>query len=264
MNSTINKVVPVVGRKRRAVRTPIRTGSHQRGTRGVDRSEMLAVALSEFSAKGYDGASLADIGGRLGVSAPLLLYHFGCKEDLWRAAMEVVCARFADVIEAAVDDGRRLDARAAYETLVRRLVFFVASNPDFHRVLIQESGARSPRLQWLVLRHLRAIFAQMQKVHERAVADRAIEAVPFDSVMPMILGAAAHYADSRVLMGMLYGSTDSSITGIGPQAEQVVSFCFEGLSHGFTWPPTAAVAANGCGRPLGGSFVEPLRVASHA
>src|SRR4051794_15208776 len=73
------------------------------------RAQILEAALAEFAECGFGDASLAAIARKLGVTAPLLLYHFGSKANLWREAVEVLMARMSTVIEAAVEDGRNLD-----------------------------------------------------------------------------------------------------------------------------------------------------------
>ena len=58
-------------------------------TRPTDvlKRDILAAALSVFARDGYDGASLMDIAAMADTGHPLLLYHFGNKEALWRQVM---------------------------------------------------------------------------------------------------------------------------------------------------------------------------------
>ncbi|MGW4062181.1 TetR/AcrR family transcriptional regulator [Amycolatopsis sp. NPDC004747] len=49
------------------------------------RAALLEAALQEFSEKGFAGARVRDIAERAGVSKDLIAYHFGGKEDLYRA-----------------------------------------------------------------------------------------------------------------------------------------------------------------------------------
>lgn len=93
------------------------------------------VALEEFAARGY-GVSLQQIAERSGCTKANVLYHFGSKEELFRAVL-------APVIEASRELERRLDvepdfdpARGAAELMVnnrhavRMLVFHHRSLPD--------------------------------------------------------------------------------------------------------------------------------------
>lgn len=65
-------------------------GARPRGRRtgGADtRGTILAVARSEFAAKGYDGASVRGIARAAGVDPALVHHYFGTKERVFVAAM---------------------------------------------------------------------------------------------------------------------------------------------------------------------------------
>src|SRR5262245_42788747 len=92
------------------------------------RQPILDAALIEFAEKGCQEASLAAIARRLGVTAPLVLYHFGSKANLWREALEVFCSNLSDVVTRAAAEGSALEGRDALRLMVRRLVHFFANN----------------------------------------------------------------------------------------------------------------------------------------
>src|SRR5688572_12649770 len=83
------------------------------GSRPGVRQQILEAALIEFAEKGFQEASLAAIARRLGVTAPLVLYHFGSKANLWREALEVFCANLGAVVTRAAEDGNGLEGREA-------------------------------------------------------------------------------------------------------------------------------------------------------
>lgn len=53
----------------------------------IRREEVLAAAREAFTDRGYEGTTLADISGRLGVSPAALLRHAPTKQALFTAAM---------------------------------------------------------------------------------------------------------------------------------------------------------------------------------
>lgn len=63
--------------KRKETRDPART-----------RERILAQALTEFSAKGYDGARVDGIAARCRLSKNMLYHYFGSKEGLFIAVLE--------------------------------------------------------------------------------------------------------------------------------------------------------------------------------
>ncbi|HXM75808.1 MAG TPA: helix-turn-helix domain-containing protein, partial [Thermoanaerobaculia bacterium] len=53
----------------------------------IRREEVLAAAREAFDTGGFEGTTLADISGRLGVSPAALLRHAPTKQALFTAAM---------------------------------------------------------------------------------------------------------------------------------------------------------------------------------
>src|SRR5438067_1415556 len=63
------------------------------------REELTRIAARLFAERGYQGTSLADLAGELGVRKPSLYHHIASKEDLlWAVAREG-----ADAFHAALD-----------------------------------------------------------------------------------------------------------------------------------------------------------------
>ena len=97
------------------------------GTKGVPRPEreeqIVAVAVGEFAARGYAGASMVEIARRAGISKPLIYQYFGSKDGLYLACLHHVAggllARLEDA-ELEVDDSvasRIYPLRAIFEAL---------------------------------------------------------------------------------------------------------------------------------------------------
>ncbi len=194
------------------------------------RAQILDAALAEFAERGFGEASLAAIARKLGVTAPLLLYHFGSKANLWREAVELLCAGLASAVESAVEDGRNLDPRSALQLLVRRLVLFFAGNRAAYRLLRDQGGIDSDRVDWLTCKHLKPIVGQIEAVYRRAVENGVVKSVPFETTFFMILGAASCYLESRALVSHLFGATAEGPDWASSYADQVVALCFQGLS----------------------------------
>lgn len=67
----------------------------------VDR--ILDAALRVFTQKGYDGASIREIMLEAGVTQPVIYYHFGNKQELYKAAVERNMRHFFAEIEEILD-----------------------------------------------------------------------------------------------------------------------------------------------------------------
>lgn len=97
------------------------------GTKGVPRPEreeqIVRLAIDEFAASGYAGASVAAIAARAGISKPLIYQYFGSKDGLYLASLHAVAGAMVDRLETAerdVDDSvasRIYALRAVFESL---------------------------------------------------------------------------------------------------------------------------------------------------
>lgn len=90
-------------------------------TARVSRGQVLTAAREAFVERGYEGATLSDIAGRIGVSAAALLRHAPTKRDLFVASMgegepETMPLAFLREMDGAEDPKRVL--RRAAETMV--------------------------------------------------------------------------------------------------------------------------------------------------
>lgn len=93
--------------------------------RSFDRAAALRRAMEVFWRKGYEGSSLSDLTGAMGINSPSLYAAFGCKEELFREAVALYSATEGQQIWGALTTAP--SARAAVETMLR------ASAEDFTR-----------------------------------------------------------------------------------------------------------------------------------
>lgn len=60
--------------------------------RSFDKEVALKRAMELFWAKGYEGASMADLTAAMGIASPSIYAAFGCKEELFRQALQYYVA----------------------------------------------------------------------------------------------------------------------------------------------------------------------------
>ena len=90
-------------------------------TARVSRDQVLSAAREAFVERGYEGATLSDIAGRVGVSPAALLRHAPTKRDLFIASMgegepEAMPFEFLEQMDGSEDP--RLVLRQAAEALI--------------------------------------------------------------------------------------------------------------------------------------------------
>jgi TetR/AcrR family transcriptional regulator len=113
------------------------------------RAAILDAAITEFSQRGFEGASIRAIADRLDLQHPLITYHYRSKDILWRAAAEHAFAQIRNEWDISAPEDSELSPlerlRQEYTTLFRYTVAF----PEFHRFMRQETLTDNPRLKWV-------------------------------------------------------------------------------------------------------------------
>ena len=99
------------------------------------REELTRIAARLFAERGYQGTSLADLAGELGLQKPSLYHHIASKEDLLWA----VAAEGANAFHAALD-GVPAEAPAAerIRLALRAHLAVVAGQLDIATVFVRE------------------------------------------------------------------------------------------------------------------------------
>ena len=76
---------------------------HGRVPREVRRRQVVALATSLFIERGYQAASMDELGRRAGVSKPVIYELVGSKEELFREVMTLEARELARRVESAVN-----------------------------------------------------------------------------------------------------------------------------------------------------------------
>jgi AcrR family transcriptional regulator len=113
----------------------VRTGR----PRAFDLDVALDHALEVFWRKGYEGTSLPDLTGAMGINRPSLYAAFGSKEGLFRKALDRYTARKGTVVAEALAEPT---ARAAAARLLRAMADGL-TDPSSPRGCLAVHGALS-------------------------------------------------------------------------------------------------------------------------
>jgi len=109
----------------------------------ASRRAILDAAEQLFAQRGYDRASLGEIGRRAGVSAALPTYFFGGKEQLYAAVLERLLAererRLEPLAAAAEQFERTGELRPALELLIDGYIDFLCERTALVRLMGREA-----------------------------------------------------------------------------------------------------------------------------
>ncbi len=127
----------------RSNRTAVESPPEKERNGARTREAILDAAERLFAERGYEAASLTDVGGAAGVSRGTPGYFFGSKEQLYRDVLE----RCLERVRSAVRSGREraLASQEQPEVVLAGAVGeyfdFISANPDFVRLLEREALA---------------------------------------------------------------------------------------------------------------------------
>jgi TetR/AcrR family transcriptional regulator len=212
---SIDKVL-VVG----AVRTT-------RAAADVTRRRILAAALDLFADTSFDGASTREIASRAGVTQPLLGYHFSSKLDLWRAAVDDLFDQLREALTARQDGLRGVDEETTARLLVREFITFSAAHPQLHRIITQECKADTPRMDWLVERHIRPLYDATTALFGRLAERGVLPAIPVEHLYYILTGAGPTMFVLAPECRRLAGIDPQSPAVVEAHADAVVALLFD-------------------------------------
>jgi len=198
----------------------------QRPSADRTRDRILAAALDLFSERSFEGASTRVIAERAGVQQPLLAYHFGSKEELWRLAVGQLFENLARSFSARVAGLRGVDDKTVAKLVVADFVRFSASNPQLHRIIMQECKSEGDRLAWLVEHHIRPLYNGAASLLEPLIATGKVRDVPVAHLYYLLTGAAATIFVLAPECRMLTGVDPFDASEVERHVDAVISMLF--------------------------------------
>jgi TetR/AcrR family transcriptional regulator len=163
--------------------------AREQGAKTNARKAILDAALIVFSRDGFHGASLATIAERAHVLAPLIPYHFGSKDNLWRATVEYALGdlnREATTIKRA---SRGLSPLDRLSLQIRSFTHFAARYPDHFGLLCAEARPGSKRFAWIREHYTGGFLDSLRSLLEEAREAGQIRDVSLDHLSFILLGA---------------------------------------------------------------------------
>ena len=180
-------------------RTRATQGSGRPRSSQVTKEAILEAAFVEFAKLGYEGTTTAAIARHVGVTQPLIHYHFGSKDELWSQTLDISFSRLASRLK---DSSTPVEGPESFEGLARGYVEFVTNNPEFGRMVARESDPA--RIRWMVDRYIRPLTAMMEERLEEARSAGLLADIPTRHILSAFLGAANHPFTMSSIVEELY------------------------------------------------------------
>ena len=160
------------------------------------RSQILAVAVSLFSNRGFRGTTTKEIAHAAGVSEAMVFRHFATKEELYAAIIDhKACAhnRF-DPKELAADAINRKDDRAVFESLAFAALDLHEKDPEFQRLLLHSALEKHELAQMFFNEYVRPVYEFLSGYIRERQRDGAFAEVDPAIVVRCFIGMVMHHS----------------------------------------------------------------------
>nr|WP_281388621.1 TetR/AcrR family transcriptional regulator [Litorivivens lipolytica] len=122
------------------------------------REKILRAAVRIFAELGFEAASMGSIAARADLKKALVQYHFETKLNLWQEAVNFLWSELhtlEDGLPRLSDFSSHDDEREILRQVLRAIIRFAKSHPDWVGIMFREASSPGPRLDWLVENHLK-------------------------------------------------------------------------------------------------------------
>jgi TetR/AcrR family transcriptional regulator len=194
------------------------------------RRALLGAAVAEFAHRGFAGARVDEIARRASVNKQLVYHHFGNKDDLYQAALELVYAGIREH-ERALQLGD-LPPLAAMEKLIAFSFDYLVSHPEFVALLNDENqqGARhvqrSGRLQQMHSPLIALIGETLEKGARQGVFRADMDPV---NVYISIAALSYFYFSNGRTLSAIFGRKLGAPRAIAARRRHVITFALGAL-----------------------------------
>jgi AcrR family transcriptional regulator len=189
----------------------------QVGRPGYDLDSLLAIAVTVFNQRGYDGTSMEHLAARLGISKSSIYHHVSGKEELLRLAVDrALDALFAATEQPDTTVGPAIDR---LENLVRGSIHVLVAELPYVTLLLRIRGNTTAERRALARRR------EFDHIVERLVQEACDEG----SIRPDV--------DPGLTSRLIFGTVNSLIEWYRPTrtlgadelADAVIKMIFDGL-----------------------------------
>lgn len=160
------------------------------------RHQIVAVAVSLFSERGFRGTTTKEIAHAAGVSEAMVFRHFATKEELYAAILDhKACSggKF-EPAEMAADGISRKDDRAVFESLALGALDHHENDPEFQRLLLHSALEKHELAQMFFDEFVRRVYEFLGSyLRERQREGALVEMDPL-IVVRAFIGMVMHHS----------------------------------------------------------------------
>jgi AcrR family transcriptional regulator len=167
------------------------------------REQLLESATKLFAARGFYGASLANIADELGLTKQALLHYFGRKEKLYAETLSRISNRMLGVVEAAQADNETPE----YQLLAALLGIYKLSveAPHETRIIMRELLDSERRANEVHSWYLKPFLDQLTDIIQALPGGNTLDRTEALARVYPLLGAMSYFVVSDVVLQQMFG-----------------------------------------------------------
>ena len=160
------------------------------------RMQILNLAVSLFSQKGFRGTTTREIAQAAGISEAMVFRHFATKEELYSAILDhKACSDSAfDPREIVADAVQRKDDQAVFEGLAFRALEHHECDTQFHRLLLYAALERHELADMFWERNVRPLYEYLGGYIRQRQRDGAMIKIEPFVVVRAFVGMIIHHS----------------------------------------------------------------------
>lgn len=183
-----------------------------------NRQLILAAALTEFSSKGFNGATIDKIAETAQLSKPNVLYYFSSKEAIYLKLLQAHLDRWLEPLQELSAEGSPRDQIMTY---MRRKLEMSRDFPMESRLFANEILQGAPHLEHILGGRLRDLVDEKARIIAVWVAQGRLPALDPYHLVISIWALTQHYADFDVQVRAVLGADRDPISEAGQFLDQL-------------------------------------------
>ncbi|OGP84318.1 MAG: hypothetical protein A2Y95_02205 [Deltaproteobacteria bacterium RBG_13_65_10] len=213
-------------RVRLSDRGPLKTGAAKQGDR-LTKQKILRCAADIFARKGFAATTTREIGEAVGIHYSSLYHHFRSKEEIYAAVVEDLCGRLMQGLERVLDASQPPEEKL--ETLIRAYFDFMAENPQYARIAVNEYASGGRHLAQFVPRFVAPIYDKARKFFDEITGSRRVRPIDTRQLILSCIGLVETYFYMIPWYRALFGEDALSPENLARRRDAVVDLIFNGV-----------------------------------
>lgn len=206
----------------------------RRGRRKIENPatarRILAAAEQHFAAQGMAGARTEEIATAAHANKAMLYYYFGNKRRLHRAVLENLFRQLRD----GVYEPKRTQSspRERLREFITAYFDFLASHPNYPRLVHREAMGATQEFDWIVRQYLRPFHNQLVRTLEQGIAAGEFRRVDPHHTAFTIMGMTTSYFAAAAIFSQVAGHNLLAPQALVARKRALLDFLDHGINRG--------------------------------